>query len=258
LEYQTIAFEAKEGVGRISLERPETKNALNLEMRAELIQVFERVRDDDAVKAVVLRGAGGAFCSGGDIRTMEDVAPVAGRTRLKTGHRLIRAMVELEKPLIAAVQGVAAGAGMALALACDLLIAAEDARFSLGFVRIGLVPDWGTLYFLPIRVGMARAKALLMTGDPIDAGEAERMGLVYRVVPPGQVDDEAMDCARRFARGPGQAYAMIKSALNRWPVSLETLLEMEATMQAVAFNSEDFEEGRKAFLEKRKPDFRGA
>jgi 2-(1,2-epoxy-1,2-dihydrophenyl)acetyl-CoA isomerase len=188
---------------------------------------------------------------------MERVTPVAGRLRLKAGQRIIRAMVELEKPVIGAIHGVAAGAGVALALACDLLVAAENARISLGFVKIGLIPDWGTFFFLPMRVGMTRAKELLMTGDPIGAREAERIGLVNRVVPPGKLTEETLTWARRFARGPGQSYAMIKAALNRCPATLEALLEMESTMQAVAFNSQDFEEGRMAFLEKREPVFRG-
>ena len=188
---------------------------------------------------------------------MAGVTSVAGRRRLKTGQRLVRAMNELEKPIIAAIRGFAAGAGASIALAADFIIASEEARFSLGFVKIGLIPDWGLFYYLPQRVGLTRAKELMFTGDPIGAVEAERIGLINRVVPGERLDEEAGAWAARFAAGPGQAYAMIKQALNRCPASLETLMEMESTMQAVAFTSDDFDEGRRAFLEKRKPKFQG-
>jgi 2-(1,2-epoxy-1,2-dihydrophenyl)acetyl-CoA isomerase len=205
----------------------------------------------------MLTGAGKAFCAGGDIRTMAGVTPVAGRRRLKNGHRLIRAMVDMEKPIIALVNGVAAGAGVSLTLASDIVFASEDAKFHFSFVNIGLVPDWGEFYFLPMKVGMARAKELMFTGGPIDAADAERIGMINRVLPPARLYEEADAFAQRLAKGPGQAYAMIKCALNRWPAPLETLLELESTMQAVAFASEDFSEGRTAFMEKRKPVYKG-
>ena len=257
MSYQDISYEVKGPVARIVLNLPESGNALRLEMRGELLDAFGRVAADDRIRAVVLAGAGKNFCSGGDLRTMEGVDAVAGRIRLKTGQRLIRAMLDLEKPIVGAVQGYAAGAGVSLAMACDLVLAASDARISVGFVRVGLIPDWGLLYFLPLRVGVARAKAMMMTGEPVSAEEAERVGLVYRVVPQAELETEAMDLAARLAAGPAQAYAMIKSALNRGPQNLESLLEMESAMQAVALTSQDFDEGRRAFLEKRKPTFQG-
>jgi 2-(1,2-epoxy-1,2-dihydrophenyl)acetyl-CoA isomerase len=138
-----------------------------------------------------------------------------------------------------------------------LVVASEDARFVLSFSKIGLVPDLGLFYTLPVRVGIAKAKELMFLGDVIDAREAERLGLVNRVVAADKLEEEVKALALRLANGPGQSYAMIKSALNHWPTDLDSLLEMEATMQAVAFSSRDFEEGRKSFLEKRKPVFSG-
>ena len=257
MAFDTILFEKDNHVAKITLHIPETKNALSLEMRAELIELFREIGDDASVNVVVLTGSGNAFCSGGDIRTMEGIAAIPGRIRLKKGQRLIKAMTELEKPIIGAINGIAAGAGVSIALACDILIASENAKFAVSFVKVGLTPDWGQYYFLPQRIGLARAKELMFTGDVIDAHEAERIGLINRVVPSDKLEEEASSLAKRFATGPGQAYAMIKAALGRWPASLETFLEMESTMQAVAFSSEDFDEGRRAFLEKRKAVFHG-
>jgi len=257
MSYQYILFEKENGIAKITLNMPEARNAFNLEMRSEYLDALVRVRDDDAVKVVMVTGAGKAFSSGGDIRTMEGVTSVAGRVRLKQGQRLIKAMVELEKPIIAVINGVAAGAGVSIALAADISFASEEAKFIIPFVKIGLVPDWGEFFFLPLRVGVPRAKELMFTGDPIDAREAERIGMINRVVPPEKLHEEANAFADRLVNGPTQSYAMIKSALNHWPASLETLLEIESTMQAIAFGSEDFDEGRKAFLEKRKPRFHG-
>ncbi len=257
MAFRYILFHIEDHIAKITLNIPETRNALNLEIRSELLDVFEQVRDDDLVKVVVITGTGKAFCSGGDLRTMEGVKPVDGRMRLKKGQRLIKAMVDLEKPIIGAINGIAAGAGISIALACDILIASKDAKFVIPFTKIGLVPDWGQFYFLPLRVGIARAKELMFTGDMIDADEAERLGLVNRVVPAGEVQEEALAFGARLAKGPSQSYAMIKAALNRWPASLESFLELESTMQAVALSSQDFDEGRKAFLEKRKPVFSG-
>jgi 2-(1,2-epoxy-1,2-dihydrophenyl)acetyl-CoA isomerase len=257
MEYEYLLFEKKNHIAKISLNIPETRNALNLTVREELLEVLAALRDDDSLRVAVLTGTGDSFCAGGDIRTMEGVTPVAGRIRLKTGQRLIKSMVELEKPIIAAINGVAAGAGVSIALASDIVIASEAARFFIPFTRIGLIPDWGQFYFLPLRVGITKAKELMLTGDPIDAKEAERIGLINRVVPHDRLEKEAYSLAERLSGGATQAYAMIKAALNRWPASLENILEMESAMQAVAFSSEDFEEGRKAFLEKRTPQFQG-
>lgn len=257
MNFKTILFEQENHIAKITLNIPESRNALNLDMRVELLEVFRQISEDDSVKVVVMTGAGKSFSSGGDIRTMEGLTAVATRVRLKKGQRLIKAILELEKPIIGAINGVAAGAGVSIALACDILIASEEAKFVLSFVKIGLIPDLGSYYLLPLRVGIARAKELMFTGDMIDAREAERIGMINRVVLPERLEEESFSLATRLVNGPGQSYAMIKAALNRWPDNLESFFEMESTMQAVAFSSEDFDEGRRAFLEKRKPIFHG-
>ncbi len=257
MDFKYILFQEKDHIAKITLNIPEKRNALNLEIRSELLDAFRRVGDEDSIKVLVITGAGKAFCAGGDLGSMEGVTPVGGRVRLKKGQRLIKAMVELEKPISGAINGNAAGAGVSIALACDILIASEEAKFVIPFTKIGLVPDWGQFYFLPLRVGIARAKELMFMAEMIDAREAERLGLVNRIVPAEKLEEEVLAFATRLARGPSQSYAMIKSALNRWPASLESFLELESTMQAVAFSSHDFDEGRKAFLEKRKPVFNG-
>jgi 2-(1,2-epoxy-1,2-dihydrophenyl)acetyl-CoA isomerase len=166
-------------------------------------------------------------------------------------------MVDLEKPIISAVNGPATGAGFHIALASDIIYASEKAKFAESFTGIGLVPDMGGFYFLPLRVGVHRAKELMLTGRIFDANEANDMGLLNKLLPHDELLDEAMALAAKFAKGPGRSYAMIKSALNNWPASLNSLLEIEANMQAVSFETRDFKEGIKAFLEKRKPEFSG-
>lgn len=259
MKFKNILFEQDGPVARITLNTPERKNTFDLDTRGEIMEVLLKIRDDEGVKVVVLTGAGDAFSSGGDIRTMEgeEFTPVGGRKRLKRAHRCIREMLALEKPIIAAVNGVAAGAGVSAALACDLIIASDKARFIMSFVRIGLVPDLGAFHLLPLRIGVSRAKQMMLTAEPVDAREAERIGLVNKVVPHGKLEEETNTLARRLASGPSQAHAMIKAMLNRWPADPEALFEMESAMQAVAFASEDFAEGRNAFIGKRKPVFKG-
>jgi 2-(1,2-epoxy-1,2-dihydrophenyl)acetyl-CoA isomerase len=257
MAFETILFEKDNHIAKITLNIPDKLNPVNLAMRPELLEAFSAISEDDSIKVVVVTGAGRAFSSGGDIRDMRGVDPVPGRNRLKKAQGFIKAMLGLEKPIIGAINGVTAGAGVSTALACDFIIASERAKFMLAFVRIGLVPDLGAFYLLPLRVGVARAKELMMTGDSIDAWEAERIGMVNKVVPHEKLEEEVYALADRFAHGPGQSYAMIKAALNRWPASLESFFEIESGMQAVAFSSEDSHEGRQAFMEKRKPEFRG-
>lgn len=257
MDLKAILFEEENHIAKITLNVPEKRNALSLDMRLDLLQVFRQISDDDSVKVVVVTGGGKAFCSGGDLRAMEGTSAVEGRVRLKKGQRLVKAMFELEKPIIAAINGVAAGGGVSIALASDILIASEAAKFVVSFSKIGLIPDLGQFYSLPLRVGIARAKELMLTGDFIDAKEAERIGMVNKVVPAEKLEEEVFSLATRLANGPSQSYAMIKLALNRWPASLESILELESAMQAVAFSSQDFDEGRRGFLEKRKPIFHG-
>ncbi len=257
MNFKTIVFEKENNIAKITLNNPKTMNALNLDMRLDLLEVFRQIADDDLIKVVVITGSGKAFCSGGDIRSMEGEIAVSTRVRLKKAQKVTMAMWELEKPIIGAINGFAAGGGCSIALACDILIASEDAQFIQSFIRIGAIPDMGSYYLLPLRVGIPKAKELMFSGDSINAKEAERIGLINRVVAPEKLEEEAFSLARRLANGPSQAYAMIKAALNRWPAPLESFLEIETTMQAVAFSSQDFDEGRRSFIEKRKPIFQG-
>jgi 2-(1,2-epoxy-1,2-dihydrophenyl)acetyl-CoA isomerase len=257
MDKNPLLVERDKGVAKIILNLPEIRNALSLEIRLGLVDIFKELGEKEDVKVIIVTGAGKAFCSGGDIRTMEGETAVSGRLRLKKGQGLIRTMLGLEKPIIGAINGVAAGAGVSIALACDFLVASEEARFAVSFSKIGLVPDLGLYYLLPLRIGVPRAKELMFFGDVIDAHRAESLGMVNRVVPAEKLDEEVRALAQRLVQGPSQSYAMIKSALNHWPAHLDSFLEIEATQQAVAFSSQDFEEGRKAFLEKRKPVFRG-
>jgi 2-(1,2-epoxy-1,2-dihydrophenyl)acetyl-CoA isomerase len=255
MEFEHIIYQKIDKVAWLSINAPESRNALHLEMRAEILTALHNADADDDVRVIVIRGEGKNFSSGGDIRTMEGVSAVAGRKRLKAGHKLIKAVINTEKLVITSIHGSAAGAGASLAMASDLIIAAAGTKIVMPFVKIGLTPDWGLYYFLVLRVGMTRAKELLLSGDVILAEKAYEIGMINRVVPLDSLVKETEDMAAIYANGPGQAYAMIKSALNIMPTNLNSMLELEAGMQAVAFNSKDFDEGRQAFLEKRAPKF---
>lgn len=257
MSYETIILDKKDGIARITMNIPDKLNPLDLVMREELKDAFRDIAADKAVRVVVMTGAGKAFCAGGDITTMAGIQATAGRDRLKNVGELVRLMTSMEKPIIAAVNGFATGAGFHIALACDIIIASEKAKFRESFILIGLIPDMGGFYFLPGRVGIARAKELMMTGRLFDAKEAEAMGMINKVVPSEDLEKEVMKLAQTLAQGPGRAYAMIKSAMNQWPMSLQSFLELEANMQAIALSSADFDEGRRSFLEKRKPQFTG-
>lgn len=257
MEYSHILVEIQGNVGKIVLNAPERLNLLNAVMREELKYALKSMQKDPTVRVVMITGAGKAFSAGGDLRAMENISASAGRARVKSLQQIIRLINGMEKIVIAAVNGIAAGGGMNLAIACDLVIASEKANFRQSFVKTGLIPDFGGLYFLPARVGVARAKELMLTGRVVDASEALSIGLVDRVVPHEKISEAADMLAEELSKGPSQAFSMIKSALNLWPASLETLLELEANHQAVAFTTQDFAEGRRAFLEKRKPDFIG-
>jgi 2-(1,2-epoxy-1,2-dihydrophenyl)acetyl-CoA isomerase len=257
MNYETIVVYKADGIAKITLNIPEKLNPLNLVMREELKDVFYEFQIDKEIKVIVITGAGRAFCCGGDISTMKGLTSPTGRDRLKNVQKLVKLMVELEKPIIAAVNGPATGAGFHIALASDIIIASEKAKFAESYVNIGLIPDMGGFYFLPLRIGMHKAKELMLTGRTLDAKEANKMGLLNKMVPHEELENEVMLLAKSFTRGPSRSYAMIKSALNNWPFSLQNILEIEANMQAISFETNDFNEGVRAFLEKRTPKFIG-
>lgn len=246
------------GIQVIRLNYPSKRNALSLDLRAALIAAVEAAMADPAVRAVVLTGSGGAFCAGGDISTMQNVAGVAGRQRLGNLHRLARMIVAGPKPVIAAVEGYAYGAGMSLALLCDQVVAASDAKFCCSFGKVGLMPDLAALWTVPQRVNAGWVKRLLMLAEEIDGDTAGRIGLADEVTAPGEALTAALALAAKFARLAPLPVGFIKATLARGPQPLEALLAQEADGQALLFNSADFAEGRDAFLAKRKPVFTGS
>lgn len=262
--FETIRYEMSEGVATLTLNRPDVLNAVTEQMLIELGDAFRQADRDATVRAVILTGAGRGFCAGQDLQAIKDgyagggAIPSFGDMLRKRYNPVILRMRNLEKPILAAVNGVAAGAGCSLALACDLLIASEKASFIEVFVRVGLVPDSGSLFFLPRLVGFAKAMELCLSGEPVSAEDAARIGLVNRVVPPDALATTARDWARRLSKGPGRAVGLIKRGLNRSLASdLETMLEVEAQLQEIAGRTQDHREGVLAFLEKRPPKFQG-
>jgi 2-(1,2-epoxy-1,2-dihydrophenyl)acetyl-CoA isomerase len=255
----TLLRETADGVLILTLNRPDALNSFNVEMKEALLAALKDAARDRAVRVVLLTGAGRAFSAGQDLkeRQQADAADLGTELRLRY-NPIVLAMRRLEKPVIGAINGVAAGAGLSVALACDLRIASESASFIEVFARVGLVPDTGSSWFLPRLIGYARAAEMSFTTDPVDAATAERIGLVNRVVPADQLMAEAGALATRLARSAPIALALAKRALNRSLESgLEQTLEFEAELQSIAGRSKDYAEGVAAFVEKRPPNFTG-
>ena len=253
-----VLTDLNEGVQTITLNQPDKLNALSAVMLQALSVAVRSVERDSAVRAVVLTGAGRAFCSGADISEFQfgDGVPNVGDALRGRINPLIVRMHTLDKPVLAAINGVAAGAGLSLALACDLRFAAQSARMVVAFVRIGLVPDAGLQYFLPRLVGPGKTLELAWTGDPIEAEEAYELGMLNRVLPDDQVLSSTQELAARLARGPARTTALIKRGINQaHELSLERVLELEASYQTVAARETDFREGVTAFREKRAARF---
>ncbi|MGH2523682.1 MAG: enoyl-CoA hydratase family protein [Anaerolineales bacterium] len=256
-------YTVEDSIATITLNRPEVLNALTLEIYAQLRDLFEALRYDDAVKAVIVTGTGRAFCSGGDVhKIIGEVLERDMRGHLEfcrmTGH-LVRNMRLLPKPIIAAVNGLAAGAGAVIALACDLRVVSEAAKFAFLFTRVGLTgADMGAAFLLPRLVGQGRAMELLMLGDDLDARAAERMGLANRVAPPEQVLPAAREWAERLADGPAFSIGMTKMMVNNeWNMDVVSAVEAEAQAQALMMMGEDHRAFYEAFKEKQKPKFTG-
>jgi 2-(1,2-epoxy-1,2-dihydrophenyl)acetyl-CoA isomerase len=241
----------------ITLNRPRRRNAIDLALRARLAEVIEEAMDADLVRVLILTGAGGSFCSGGDISTMTRLPEHAARPRAEAAQRVIRAIWHGGKPVIAAVEGAAMGAGLALALACDRAVAGADARFGTSFSTVGLAGDMGIFATLPGRIGPGAARQMLMFARRVDAPEAARVGLVDAVVEPGKALASALDDARLLAAGPPLALAAVKSMLARWPRDPFEVLRDEVDHQVALFDSDDFAEGVAAYHEGRRPEFRG-
>jgi len=250
------------GVALLVLNRPERMNALNNELATALYGALERIAQDDSIRVVVLTGAGRAFCAGGDLAVIgkgrEANNSKALEPILRAGMGAVLKIRTMPQPVIAAVNGAAAGAGMNAALAADIRIAAEEAMFGQNFAKVGLFPDYGGTYFLPELVGPSKAAEMFYTGDMIDAQTAFNLGLLNRVVPSGQLETEAMAVAQRIASGPPLAIRAVKKVLfASHKDALERALEAEVAHQVKCFASEDCLEGVHAFFEKRAPQFRG-
>jgi 2-(1,2-epoxy-1,2-dihydrophenyl)acetyl-CoA isomerase len=263
MSYETVSVNVQDSVAELTLNRPERLNAWNDQFGRELNQAVLEDCADDSVRSVLITGAGRGFSSGADVKEM--VERSAGAERADVGdllkeryHPIIRGIRELPKPVVAAVNGPAVGIGCSLALACDLIWAGESAIFGLAFVNIGLVPDGGSTFLVPIAAGKARALEMALLGEPVSAAAAHDWGLINRVVPDGDLLDESRDLARRLAKGPTRSYAQSKRALNRSLMRhMEEQLDLEADIQREMTRSADFIEGVTAFVEKRDPRFTG-
>jgi 2-(1,2-epoxy-1,2-dihydrophenyl)acetyl-CoA isomerase len=262
---ETVIVTVADGVATIELNRPETLNAWNVRFGEELMSAIERCREDEAVRAVLLTGAGRGFSSGADLRelgggatTPEERPDGVYKQLTEVYHPIMASIRELPKPVVAAVNGPAVGIGCSLALCSDLIVAAESAYFLLAFVNIGLVPDGGSSLWLPTRIGMTRAMELCLLGERLPAAKALEWGLINRVVADADLRAEAGALAARLAAGPTRSYAGTKRQLNNWLyANMGEQLELEAQIQREMAASEDSLEGAMAFVEKRPPRFAG-
>jgi len=261
MEYSTILFEVQEGVAQITLNRPEALNSINLDIARDLMYAILRCDEDPAIRAVVINGAGTLFSAGGDLKTFsaqKKNLPHYVKEASTYFHAAISRMTRMDPPVIAAVHGYAMGAGMSLAIACDMVIAAETARFMLAYTRVGLTPDGSATYFLPRAVGLKRALDLALTNRMFSAREALELGMVTRVVLEEDLLSEARAIATQLAAGPTRTYGASKRLLyNGWNETLETQMEQESQSIANIARTKDVHEGINAFLEKRPPKFKG-
>ena len=252
MNYETLLFKIEEGIATITLNKPEKLNSLDLLMRREIKDVLKLIDHNRKVQIVILNGKGNSFCAGGDIQSMNIEDLKSGRARIQSLQEITRNIVNLEQPVIASVHGNVAGAGMSLSLACDFVIAAENSKFSASFINIGLIPDSGIMYLLPAKVGVGIAKDLLISGRRVDSREAKEIGLINYLVENEAIETKTIELSRRVKRLPNFAQGMIKKALNQWPMGIEEMFELEANMQTICYFTDDFNEGKDAFLNKRK------
>src|SRR5436190_11935001 len=265
MSYETVIWDVEDGVGRITLNRPETLNAWNTQFGLDLRDVVTNDAQDDSVRAVLITGAGRGFSSGADLKNegtgdvADDGLPDVRRRLTELYHPILLGLRELPKPVVAAVNGPAVGIGASLAFACDLIVASPSAYFNLAFVNIGLMPDGGSTAFVPAAVGKARAFQMALLGERIPAQQALDWGLINQVVEPESLPKESLELAKRLARGPTKSYAGSKAALNRMLYGdLKSQLEFEAEIQHELFRTNDVREGVTSFVEKRDPAFTGS
>lgn len=255
-----ILYEKVNGVGKITLNRPKAFNSFNREMAFEVQNALDDCANDDTIRAIYLTGNGKAFCAGQDLKEVTNPEINPGFKKILEEHYnpIITRLRHIEKPIVGAINGVAAGAGANIALACDIVVAHEKVKFIQAFSAIGLVPDSGGTFFLPRLVGFQKGLALAMLGDRVGAEEAERIGMIYKVLPMETFANDAFSIAERLAKMPTHGLALTKRLFNQaLNNDLETQLALEGKLQIEASETEDYEEGVNAFLEKRKPVFKG-
>lgn len=257
MQYETLLYAVSDGVATITLNRPEVRNALNQRMRAEIYHAVRRAQGD--ARALVLSGAGGAFCSGQDLGDAAHVTDIDVEGTLRDEYEpMMQAIYDCEIPVLAAVSGAAAGAGASLALSADVVIAGRSASFILSFSRIGLVPDAGATYWLPRRIGQARAMGMALFAEPVDAQTAADWGMIWKVVDDANLSETVSQRAAALANGPTEAYGYIKQAMRQsFDQTFEAQMRLESHYQGLAGRTRDFREGVMAFLEKRSPKFEG-
>jgi 2-(1,2-epoxy-1,2-dihydrophenyl)acetyl-CoA isomerase len=263
MAYQYIKYERKKSrIALITLNRPEKRNPLTPKLRVELIEALKEAERDEQIDVIILTGAGKAFCAGGDIekfakRIQEEDQSKKRRTSIERFGAWAVEIAKVDKPIIAAINGVTAGAGISIALLCDLRIASDQAKFILAFARMGLVPDVGLTYLLPRTIGMGKALELFYTAGKLDAQEAYGVGLVNKIIPHEKLMEEAFAMASQIAKGPRIAFRLIKRSVYKELVSsLHEQTELEGLMQNICFTTDDHREGVKAFFKKREPHFR--
>ena len=261
--YQTVLYDLSDNIATVTLNRPDVLNAVNETMGRELLAALKAAGQDDEIRCLIITGRGRAFSAGEDIQDLRGQYergenPRLGQRLLYKYNPIIRSIRQTPKPIIAAINGVAAGAGAGIAYACDIRTAADTAKFIQAFLRVGLAPDSGTSFFLPRLVGLAKALELSLTGDELTSKDAERLGLVAKVVPADQLIPTTREIATKLARGPTKAIGLTKRALNKSVGSdLEGVLEYESYLQEIAGATADHIEAVRAFFEKRKPSFKG-
>lgn len=254
-----IKSEIKNNVGKIYLDRPKKYHSFVREMALKLQSVLNNYKNNDDVRSILITAEGKAFCAGQDLNEAIDPnQPDITQIIEEHYNPIIKIIRSIEKPVIAAVNGVAAGAGASIAIACDIVICSEDASFIQAFGKIGLIPDSGATFILPKLIGMQRATSLMLTGDPVLAKDAEKMGLVYKVYEVEKFVEESIKLSEKLAKMPTKALSLTKKALNfSLKNNLDEQLELEKEYQTIAANTNDYKEGVQAFLEKRKPNFKG-
>jgi 2-(1,2-epoxy-1,2-dihydrophenyl)acetyl-CoA isomerase len=256
---QSVIYAVEGPVATVTLNRPQAMNSMSKDLLHQSVDIFKKIAMEEEVRVVVLTGAGKAFCAGGDLTAINELEGALDRhSYIAKAGELVSVIRDLSKPVIAMVNGVAAGAGFNLTLACDIAIVSSKARFAQSFVNVGLVPDGGGFYSLPRLVGLAKAKELMLTGDLIDAAEALRLGLINKIVEPEELQEVTYKLAKKLAAGPALSMAFIKSTVNKSLESdWETLNSLESSLQALCLATQDNKEGVKAFYEKRAPKFIG-